>query len=112
MAPSLIARAQRFCKLQFVELIAEARRMSDMNTKERAPSSADPTFTAGADAPKQTCFTLLDKCNTPTPAAVARCIELVKSGQVSRGMAALSASPVAPFNKKVVEELREKAPRG
>ena len=38
--------------------------MPDMNAKERAPSSADPSFTAGAGAPKQTRFARLDECAT------------------------------------------------
>ena len=107
---SLVARARQFIKRDFDALLREAKATSEANNKAAKAREA-PAFAPGTDAPRGCVYTQPDAFREqPTKEAIEKCIKLVHGGQVSRGAAALSASPIAPFTKEVLDELRDKHP--
>ena len=109
VAESLIARAKAFSKLQFDDLLKEAREASKKNKDRRAKSSSDIDFAKGQDAPKHTPYSHMDEC-APFLGSVDKCVRLARLGRISRAMAAMTASPVAPRTEAVIAELRDKHP--
>ena len=107
---SLVNRARQFIKRDFDGPLRDAKTTSEANTKAAKARKA-PAFSPGTDAPRGCAYTQPDAFREqPTKEAIEKRIKLAHGGQVSRGAAALSASPITPFTKEVIDELRDKHP--
>ena len=106
---SLISRAKDFSSLNWAPLLkaaqdADAKRISHPGHKVEMPVVDDPM------TPTQ--YTLPDEVDEVSSArSIRSCVSKVRSGCVSKGMAALSASPVCEWSPATFAAMVEKHPK-
>ena len=108
VAKDVVERAKLFAAFEWEPLLTMARIESKLLEQEEPTHKLE--MEAGADAPSRSVYTLPDECPPTEEQQTRHCIDRVRRGEVSRGMASLSASPIAPLTKEVIAELKDKHP--
>ena len=106
-ARGLIERSRLFTKFDWGLLLASAERESKLNTALKVGTKV--VFDRVEDVKCRNVFSHHEEADDAM-ANIRRCIAKVHRGEVSRGMAALSPSPIANATPEVIEELRKKHP--